>query len=521
MQGDADRGMRAELEDLAPTPLSARSWNAITFSACWIALLLNPASLSVAASLLSLGLTFVEACVAHTIAGLVLLLALILNAWPGVKYGIPYPVLCRASFGFHGAHFCTLTRGFVAIFWLSFQLWQASLVIAAGINRFAPGFERWTPLGDDLSLSILLIFLAFTGVHVLAAMAGVALLKPLVNVSAVLLVAGWIGLCVWAGSLAPFSEAVGVRHPSSDALDSKAQQWLHAINSSISTWSTLVLNVVDLSRFCKTQREQVVGQVLGFPTTYALTGFIGVWIASATLVRDGEALWLVGDYIDDWELWAVILGMIAVAVSALVTDIVSNMLSPINDLLNLQPVLPTAVGRWLTYRSCAMITLGLAVAMCPWWAFASQAVLVKILLEGYATVTGSITGVMLTDFWLLRRAQLDVGALYIPPTTCCPASIARHDANQGTPGANWKAFVAVGIPIALCAPGFFANVFNANPSTLAGRFFMYIYSSSWLFTVFTAGALYFLLNCGPRGAVTESSGSSEKKLEIKEVDHYP
>ena len=104
-----------------------------------------------------------------------------LNAWPGVKYGIPFPVLCRSSFGYYGTYFCTLTRGVVAIMWLSFQMWSGANGLYTGIGRAAgPGWSSWVPINDALNLTQLLLFLAYAALHCVLIYAGIGKLRLLV-----------------------------------------------------------------------------------------------------------------------------------------------------------------------------------------------------------------------------------------------------------------------------------------------------------------------------------------------------
>mmetsp|Transcript_13979 Transcript_13979/g.39564 ORF Transcript_13979/g.39564 Transcript_13979/m.39564 type:complete len:152 (+) Transcript_13979:223-678(+) len=134
------------LEDLEPTPNTPehRRWRWPAFSLIWGSSTANPAATSVGAALLTLGLNWWEATVAHFIGGIVVVVALIFTAWAGTKYGIPYPVLARSSFGHNGAQLCTLTRGVVAIFWLSFQMWQGAYGLYTAIGVLAgESFLEW------------------------------------------------------------------------------------------------------------------------------------------------------------------------------------------------------------------------------------------------------------------------------------------------------------------------------------------------------------------------------------------
>tara|TARA_B110001452_G_scaffold152802_2_gene127142 strand:+ start:953 stop:2458 length:1506 start_codon:yes stop_codon:yes gene_type:complete len=334
------------MEDLDPTPVEFRSWGWRTFAMTWIGMVINPASLAEGAALLSIGLTMGEAAVAHLLGGMILVVVLALNAWPGVKYGIPFPVLARSSFGYVGSQFATLTRGAVAIMWLSFQLWQGALgLFAAGGRVFGEGFTEWGRIDEYLTLGQLLLLLAFISLHVLAVRLGAARFRSLVYAIAPMQLLGCIAIAVWAASLCSFGDAMRADdHVAAEARTSggalpRPQAWLAAINSSVGTWSTLVLNVADLSRFAPSQRDQIVGQAIGLPLPFGLTGLLGLWVAGASSFAFGEALWQIPQYFERWPPAAALAGAVVLACSILVVNVIANLLSPMNDLLNAAPPL--------------------------------------------------------------------------------------------------------------------------------------------------------------------------------------
>lgn len=411
-------------------------------------MVLNPSSFAAGASLLSIGMSVPAATVAHALGGIFLLAALIANAWAGVKYGIPFPVLSRASFGYYGSQFCTLSRGAVAIMWLSFQLWQGAQALATGLvaTSHALGATRQAPNGQPSPLQ-LLVYFAFAAAHWMLIAVGPERLRPLVNVTAPLLLCGLVALMFWAAHLAPidaaFSRLGSNRSHVVEVAMPTSLQWLAAINSATSTWSTLVLNVCDLARYAPTQRAQILGQTVGLPVPFALTGFVGAWIAGASYVATGTAVWQVPQYFALMAPLPAVVGSLVLAVSVLVVNVVANMLSPINDLLNLFPLLEgraPRLARSMTFQSCAALTLVLAVAVCPWWTFSSASRFVLVFLNGYGMLTGAIAGVMICDFWLIRRASLDVHSLYrVRRRARCHEAASRSSVARGGKARSGKA----------------------------------------------------------------------------------
>ena len=493
------------LGSLAPIPPSNRPWGVCTFANAWLGMIMNPSSFSAGASLLSIGLTVPEAAVSHGLGGLFLLAALTLNAWAGVKYGIPFPVFSRASFGYHGAQFCTVSRGGVAIMWLSFQLWQGTLALVAGIGvATGTDFASWGRIDEDLSAVQLVVFLAFAALHMVAVWFGPRYLQPLINVVAPVLVAGALALIPWAATLAPFGPAMHGLNASALEVENmpKGLQWMAGLNSAVSTWSTLTLNVCDLSRFAPTQRVQIVGQSLGLPIPFALSGFMGAWIAGATYHATGTALWQVPQYFALMPRWAALLGALGLALAIVLVNVVANMLSPINDFLNLVPLFEhraPRLARKCTFRACAAATLASAVCVCPWWTFSSASRFILLFLGGYGMLTGAIAGIMISDFWLLRRGTLDVEALYELPRRQKDDRGGIDPVRAGVERINWRAFVAVALAVAPLLPGFIHDLRRADNSTEPaggiGGFWAGLYDMSVFAAFATAGGVYTACEC--------------------------
>ena len=496
-------GVLSGVEDLAPTGRASRTWNWRIFGMAWFSMIVQPSSLSNGASLLTLGLTATEATIAHLIGGMVLWVMLCAAAWPGVKYGIPFPVICRSAFGVLGAHFCTLSRGAVALMWLSFQMWQATLGLDEALGRIAgTPYLEWARLDPYLTCGQLLLFVLFVLVHGTIVAFGVRRFVWLVYLTTPVQMCGFGVIIIWLTALCPFAEAINAASVNRTGSVSPAYAdlhslgWLAAVNASVSTWSTLVLNVCDLSRFAPSQRDQIVGQGIGLPLTYAITGFVGLWAAGATQYIYGEAMWQVPQYFATWPPLAAILAGCVLALSILAVNVLANLLSPMNDLLNLAP-------DRLSFRACGYACLVIAVLMCPWWLFSDQHTYVLTFLGGYASVTGAIAGVLLTDFWVLRQGTLDLGTLY-RPSVCWEHYVGR--ANVGTrcdradeiglleciaADVNWRALLAVGLGLAPCMPGFSATLHEGAD---AGPFFGGIYCASWFVSLGVASAFYLLLS---------------------------
>ena len=281
----------------------------------------------------------------------------------------------------------------------------------------------------------------------------------------------------------------------------KSMQWLTGLNSAVSTWSTLALNVCDLSRFTPTQRVQVVGQSVGLPIPFALTGFMGAWIAGATYHATGVALWEVPQYFRLMPEWAALVGAVGLALAIVLVNVVANMLSPINDFLNLVPLFEhraPRLARQCTFRSCAAATLVSAVCVCPWWTFSSASRFILLFLNGYGMLTGAIAGIMISDFWLLRGGVLDVDALYELPRRRKDDHGGIDSARTGVERMNWRAFVAVALALAPLLPGFVHGLWQADSTDAGGdigSFWSGMYEMSVFVAFLMAASVYLLCEC--------------------------
>jgi len=405
------------------------------------------------------------AMLAQLVASIILVIALVLNGWAGTRHGVPFPVLARSAFGNAGAHVCTLSRGAVAIMWLSFQIWQATLGVFVALQRCF-GVDSMGHQGVAKGL----LFSAFLLIHAVLVYLGPARFKGLVKFTLPALSLGLLGVMIWASTIADFGEAMHEIHAEPQTFQgSPVLAFLTAVNSSIATWSTLVLNVCDLSRFSPKQSDQALGQALGLPLPFLITGFAGMWMAGATKNAFGAASWQIPELFAFWSPAVSLLASVVLAISIIVVNVLANILSPINDLMNLAP-------QSFSFRICGYVTLALSAAVCPWWLFSSQNRFVLTFLSGYGMVTGALAGVLLSDYWILRRQHLDMKELY-----------------SGNANINWCALFATLLGIAPGMPGFVSTLVVKHGFTIP--FWEHLYhGGSWLIALAISGSAHVLLH---------------------------
>lgn len=392
--------------DLLPVPLAERRWTTYNFAALWIGMAVNIPSWTLASGLVVLGMDWKQAVLTIALGNVVVLLPMLLTGHAGPKYGIPFPVLARASFGVLGANLPALLRGLVACAWFGIQTWIGGQAIFFLGGRAFGGW--WADAGQFLSCpwTRWLCFLAFLAVEILVIVRGMEAVRRLENWAAPLMLLGAGTLLVWitdkAGGLGPLLD-----QPS--ALGWGPDFWkvfFPALMGMIGFWSTLSLNIPDFTRFGVGQRAQVWGQTLGLPTTMAVFALLSVLVTSGSQAVYGEPIW------DPSQLAArmestpgVLFALFVVLMATLSTNIAANLVSPAYDLSNLAP-------RLIDFRTGALITCAISVVIFPWKLIENPSFYVLTWLGTVGGLLGTVAGILIADYWVLRRTRLDVAALY-------------------------------------------------------------------------------------------------------------
>jgi nucleobase:cation symporter-1, NCS1 family len=456
--------------DLAPTPASRRTWSTYHIAALWIGMSVVITSYTLASGLMDQGMHWWQAMLTVLLGNLIVLVPMILNAHPGTKYGISYPVLCRAAFGVRGANVPAILRALVACGWFGIQTWIGGLALNALLTAAAPA---WAEVPGGLWLA----FAAFWLVQVAIIVRGLEGIKTLESWSAPLLLAGGLVLLWWA-----IHHGGGLDHiltESARLQSASAPFWQlfpAAVTANVGYWATLSLNIPDFTRFARSQRSQVIGQALGLPLTMTGVAFIGVAVTSATIVLFGEPLW------DPVALLArvgsppaIIIGAVVVLLAQVTTNMAANVVSPANDFSSLAP-------RRISYVAGGLITAVIGIAMMPWKLYADAAAYIFTWLIGYSSLMGAVGGVLIADYWVLRRRILSTSDLF---------KVDGRYAYSG--GVNYRAMAAVGVAVLPVVPGFLRAALTrggqvANPTLLDS-----LYTYAWFVTFGLSFAVYLVL----------------------------
>jgi nucleobase:cation symporter-1, NCS1 family len=349
-------------EDLAPVLPEKRTWSRWNIAALWIGMAVCIPTYSLASSMIESGMTWWQALLTVFLGNVIVLIPMTLNAHPGTKYGIPFPVLLRASFGIRGANVAALLRGVVACGWFGVQTWIGGAAIAST-------FAMCTGLNPAEGMSIgflgitagqLICFLIFWALNVFFIWKGMESIKWLEVLSAPFLLAVGLILLVWAITKA---NGLGPILAKPSGFTTNSAFWVAfggGLTAMVGFWSTLSLNIPDFSRYAKSQRDQIVGQAVGLPPTMAFYSFIGIVVTSATVIIFGEAIWDPIEVINRLgSKWLSCVALIALAIATLSTNIAANVVSPANDFSNLAP-------KSISFRTGGIITAIIGILIMPW-----------------------------------------------------------------------------------------------------------------------------------------------------------
>ncbi len=470
-------------EDLAPVPAEKRTWNLWNFAALWVGMSVCIPTYMLAASMMKQGMTWWQALFTITLGNVIILIPMMLNAHAGTKYGIPFPVLLRSSFGILGSNIPALMRALVACGWFGIQTWiggSAIFSLLCVLMGWDP--KTFTPIsGLGISGTQFLCFMLFWAINIAIIVRGLDSIKWLENWAAPFLIIMGLGLLAWgvsaAGGFDKIFAASTVAKVRGNVKDfSFWSIFFPSLTAMVGFWATLALNIPDFTRHARSQRDQMLGQAIGLPTTMALFSFIGITVTAATVVVFGQAIWDPITLLGKFKSPAVVgLSMVALTIATLSTNIAANVVSPANDFANLRP-------NKISFRMGGIITGVIGIVIMPWRLMSDLGAYIFTWLIGYGAMLGAIGGVMLADYFLLRRMKLDTDALY---------SMEGEYAFGGS-GFNWRAIVALFIGILPNVPGFLQAA--SNGSIPVPAFFNNLYVYAWFVSLFVAGATYLLLN---------------------------
>ena len=464
--GDDLRNSPRYNDDIAPTRAEQRTWSRWNVASLWVGMAICVPTYTLGGVLTAyFGLSVSEALWTILIANIIVLIPLTLNAFPGTRYGIPCPVVLRASFGIIGSNVPSLIRALVACGWFGVQTLFGGIAIHLLLSALIPGWAALGGVGEVLG------FFIFWAANITVVLRGAESIKLLEALAAPLLLAVAIGLIIWAVPKISLPEVLATPANRPDT----ASFWGYffaALTAMVGFWATLSLNIPDFSRYARSQRSQVIGQIIGLPLTMFLFAGLGVVLTAASFELVGET---VSDPINligriESPFW-VVLAMLVIILATISTNTAANIVSPTNVFQNVAP-------RFINENKGVILIGIIGIALMSWELLKKLGLIeTEVSVEGlysnwligYSSLLGPIAGIMVVDYFLVKDQQYDVIALYKD--------------NAGYPAWNVPGFVAFGIPVALTI----AALMIGNTSWFYG-----FYTYGWFSGSILGGLIYYI-----------------------------
>ncbi|WDL96228.1 NCS1 family nucleobase:cation symporter-1 [Alicyclobacillus sp. ALC3] len=452
--------------DLRPSTRDEHSWSGMKFASLWIGMCICLPTYSMASGFIALGMNWWESVITVLVGSVIVLIPILLVSHAGTKFGIPYPVFARLWFGKWGAHIPALARAIIATGWFGINSWFGGQALDAILTRVIHG---WSSFGFHMGVS----FLIFWAINVAIAMRGPQAIGKLAVFAAPTLALGAVILLIWAadkaGGFGPMLAAPATIHG--------AKFWAAfypSVISVIAFWATMALNIPDYTRYAKTQKGQVRGQIWSMPLTMAAFAFIGIAVTSATVILYHQAMWDPVSLIAKFPTLLVIISGIVVILASVTINVGANVMAPARAFENLWP-------RRITFAIGAVITGLLAFGMQPWYVLSEFSNYIFNWLGTYGTLLGPFDGIAIADYWLVRRQRLDLVALY--------STNSRYDYARGF---NLQAVWALVIGWLIAVIGLIVPALH------------FLWSGGWLFSLLGGMIAYVLLMRGDRSILSDA-----------------
>jgi len=468
--------------DLAPTTAEQRTWLWYHFAALWVGMVMCIPSYMLASGLIQQGMSPWQSVMTVLLGNGIVLIPMLLIGHAGAKFGIPFAVLVRSSFGTQGAKLPAMLRAIVACGWYGIQTWFGGLAIYTLLNIITGGAltgEALPWLG--INPAQLACFVAFWTLQLYFVVHGTESIRWLETVSAPVKIVMCVALVWWA-----LSNAGGVGNtlyaPSAfgPGGTKEGQFWIvfwPSLTAMVGFWATLALNIPDFTRFARSQKDQLIGQAIGLPIPMGLLALMSVIVTSATVVIYGQAIWDPVDLSSRFTGIGVGLALLVLTLDTMCCNLAANLVGPAYDFASLSP-------KRISYKIGGLITAGIGLLAMPWKILASTEGYIFTWLIGYSALLGPVAGIMLVDYYLLRNMQLDVPQLF--------EERGRYSFRGG-----WNPAAVLGLVLGVIPniPGFLHAAF---PQAFAGvpMVFQTIYTYAWFVGLAIAGLVYWLMMRG-------------------------
>ena len=462
-------------EDLAPIPPSQRKWGTWNYAALWISMSLCIPTYMLASSLIGGGMNWWQAVLTIFLGNTIVLIPMILNGHAGAKYGIPFPVFVRASFGTKGANIPAMLRAIVACGWFGIQTWIGGASLYNIIRVWKPGLPEIDLTSLFPQAVPMICFLLFWALNMFIVYKGVDSIKKLLLFKAFFLPIAALALLIWAivaaKGLGPILEQPSKFASSGDFF----AYFFPALTGMVGFWATLSLNIPDFTRYATSQKAQINGQIIGLPPAMTFFAFVGVIVTSATAIIYGNTEWDIVKLASKFDSKVMVtIAMIGIIISTLATNIAANIVSPANDFANLAP-------QKINFRLGGYITGIIGVLIFPWKLIADPNGYIFTWLIAYSSLLGPVGGIMIADYYFIRKKNLIAEDLY------------RHDGVYGYKnGFNSNAIIALLIGILPNVPGFLIQI-NVLSNEIFPIWVNHLYNYAWFVGFALSAIVYYIL----------------------------
>ncbi len=455
-------------DDLLPTSPAQRHWNWKDYAALWVGMVVCVPTYTMASSMLDQGFSWQMAVWLVFLANLIVLIPMVLIGRVGPKHGIPFPVLARASFGVKGANLPAILRGLVACGWFSINCYFGALALHGFLNVL--GMNLAGPAaGETISSSQFACFLAFWALHIWFIWRGPESIRKLEVIAAPLMIAASLLLVV---VLMMQVSAAQLFSLPAKVVEGGPKTWA-ALTGLVGFWATLALNIPDFTRFAKSQKDQTLGQAIGLPIPMALFSMVGIIGFSASSILYGKAQLFPDGLLTQMGPLAAGVGLLVILLANLTTNVAANLVSPSYDFSQVAP-------SRISFRMGGIIAALIGLIFMPWKLLATSGGYLFTWLGGYGTLLGAIAGILLVDYYLIRKTELKIGDLY-----------ARGGAYEYSGGWNIQALIAFALGVLPCLPGYLA-VSGVIAKDSLPPLLLALFDFGWFFSLAVAGAYYYL-----------------------------
>lgn len=460
-------------EDLAPIPQSKRKWGTWNYAALWISMSLCIPTYMLASGMIKDGLNWWQAILIFFLGNTIVLIPMILNGHAGAKYGIPFPVLARASFGTKGANIPAILRALVACGWFGIQTWIGGKSIYNLIRAWNPSLEQIDSHSLFPQAIPMICFFLFWLLNMYVIYLGVESIRKLLVFKAIFLPLATFALLFWAVNAANGLGPI-LNQPSTLHGAAFWNYFFPALTGMVGFWATVSLNIPDFTRYAKSQKAQINGQMIGLPPSMTLFAFVAVVVTLATTIIYGQTEWDIVNIAGNFQNKILVsVAMIGIIISTLATNIAANMVSPANDFSNLVP-------KKINFRTGGYITGIIGILIFPWKLVEDPTGYIYSWLVGYSALLGPVGGIMIADYYFIRKQKLETNELY------------SHAGRYGyKSGFNINAIVALLIGILPNIPGFLLQVKVVSPDAFPA-WISQLYHYAWFVGFFVSGVLYMI-----------------------------